>query len=57
MNQCRKDSCHGLPPMTGGGDPVRGSVKAADDRRGPFLPGASEGRVHHKECGEEMALG
>ena len=32
-----------MPPMTSGGDPVGGGVRATDDGRGTFLPGATEG--------------
>ena len=43
MDECEEDSRHGLPPMPGGGDPVGGGVRAMDDGRGTFLPGAAEG--------------
>ena len=43
MKECdREDSRHGLPPMPGVRDPVRGGVRAMDDRRGTLLPGAAE---------------
>ena len=38
-----EDSWHGLPPMPGGGYPVRGGVWETDDRRGNLLPGLAEG--------------
>ena len=38
-----EESRNGLPPIPGGGNPVGGGVRATDDRRGIFLPVATEG--------------
>ena len=35
-------SWHGMLPIPGGGDPVRGSLRVTDYGRGNFLPGAAE---------------
>ena len=40
----REDSRHGMPPITGGRESVRGGVRATDDGRGPFLLGLAEGK-------------
>ena len=43
MYQCQEDSGHGMPPMPGVGDRVRGGVRETDDGRGTFITGVAEG--------------
>ena len=34
-----------MPPVPGSGDSFKGGVQDMDDGRGPFVPGAEEGKV------------